>query len=140
MSCFTYETCIDLSTIHFMAFEINLPARLVVWTLRCAGMDTAVYHQRSMDVDTKKAPIPFEVFLPYFLADPPIDICITKKQDGRIVRLKISAPDSQIEGQIQKYMERYSVENDGEAVADCERKALWKQICALLQSAGMSYH
>ena len=122
-----------------MPFEINLPSRLDVCTLRCAGMETDAYQDRSMDVIIRDAPVPFEVKLPYFLSDPPGSVSVTMLENGKAVRLRIAAPSAAIERRIRKYMERYSVENDGQAVAEREHQSLWKQINAILRHERMSY-
>ncbi|HEV2294171.1 MAG TPA: HEAT repeat domain-containing protein [Tepidisphaeraceae bacterium] len=122
-----------------MAFEINLPHRIDVCLLRYAGMETDAYHHRSMDVIIKQTPVPFEVQLPYFLTDPPAKISVIMLENGKFVRLRIAAPDAAIERRIRKYLERYSAENDGEAVMDREHKEVWKRINTILKRHGMSY-
>ena len=122
-----------------MAFEISLPSRLDVCTLRCAGMETDAYHERYMDVIIKDSPVPFTVELPYFLSGDGVNISVTMIEKGKNVRLRIAAPEKSIERKIQQYMQRYSAENDGQAVADREHAALWKQIKAILAREGLTY-
>jgi hypothetical protein len=44
-----------------MPFEVNLPSRLDVCTLRCARMEVDANQDRSMDLIIRDATAPFEV-------------------------------------------------------------------------------
>jgi hypothetical protein len=122
-----------------MAFEINLPRRIDTCLLRLAGMETDVYHDRSMDVMIKNAPVPFAVKLPYFFSDPPENVSVTMLDNAGVVRLRIAVADAAVERKIRKCLGRYSAENDGEAVMDREHEQTWRRINAILDRNGMSY-
>lgn len=121
-----------------MAFEINLPQRLDVYLLRCAGLHTGDYHDRMMDVVINRAKIPFEVRLAYFLSDPPATVTVVRLSSARDARLRITAPTAKIERDLRGYLERYSTENGGEAVAEREHAALWNEIESILAREQLS--
>jgi hypothetical protein len=121
-----------------MPFEISLPKRLDVYALRYAGLEPDAYFRRSEAAITDNAEGPFEVRLPYFLGDALPEVSVTLLEIGKVVRLRVAAPDPATERAIRKRMARYSVENGGEAVLDREHKAVWKQINAILKREGMT--
>jgi hypothetical protein len=121
-----------------MAFDINLPRRINVAALRWAGMQIDAYYQRWTDAITKETSLPLEVQLPYSLSDPPVNISVTVLQVGDVVRLRVAAPDVAVEQDIREYLERYSAENDGAAVARRESEAVSAQINAILNREGLS--
>jgi hypothetical protein len=107
--------------------------------LRCAGLQTDAFHERAMDVIIKKAPPAFELELPCFLVDPAAMVHVAMLEDPKVARLRVSAADQPIEQKIRTFMERYSAGNDGEALLDREREALWSRIKSILARHGMTY-
>src|SRR4051812_26093603 len=83
-----------------MPFEIRLPRRIDVYTLRCAGMETDEYFRRSEAADDDDDALPFDVRLPYFLADPPATVNVTVLEVGKVVRLRVAGPDARTERKI----------------------------------------
>jgi hypothetical protein len=122
-----------------MPFEINLPARLDACLLRTAGMEVDAYQHQSWQVLYRKASLPLELRLPYFLSDPPATVTVTMLTYENPIRLRIAGPSPAIERKIRAYLERYSAENDGEAVMNREHAALWKQINSILERDGLTY-
>lgn len=121
-----------------MAFEISLPRSIHAGLLRWAGMVVDAYIERYMRTSIEGEPLPFEVELPFILSERPLNITVTMLHMGEVVRLRLAAPDSLIEQNIREYLERFSSENDGQAVVDRESKALWARIDAALAPAGLS--
>jgi len=65
-------------------------------------------------------------------------VSVTVLDLGKVVRLRVSADHKATERAIRQRMERYSVENGGEATLDRERDAVWKRINAILERDGLT--
>jgi len=86
-----------------------------------------------------KLTFPVELVCPYLYSDPPTDVRVTIDGLQHPMHLTLSVADARIGKQIQKQLERYSYEKNGDALAEREHKAIWKQIKAILAKDKISY-
>jgi hypothetical protein len=127
-----------------MRFQINLPPRLDVWALRAAGVEVEGLSNLSMKVIEGKARLPATVKGQYHPSKPPQEVSVTVFDFGNGRRtspaqMQIEIADEKIGRAVRKTLERYCFENDGDAVADREHKALWAEIEKILKRDKLSY-
>lgn len=146
-----------------MRWEVNLPARMDIFALRLAGLDSDEVLRLRFRVLERKATLPAEVSCPYLFSDRPVTVRVIVftfgaparvdtrvNPDGTISSSGILSPgvatryafdvdDEEVGGRIRERLQCYSVENDGQAVSDREHRALWTRIEAILKLDGASY-
>lgn len=120
-----------------MAFEINLPRQMGAYALRRAGLETDAYmeawHLQFTSDDGGAAALPIVLRLPYFLSERPRKVAVTVAQFDPVVRLRVAASGASVERKLRKALQRYSAENDGEAVLGRERRDVYERIDAALR-------
>jgi hypothetical protein len=120
-----------------MRFEVKLPQRLGIWALRRAGLDTSTYSQRWFDVIDGKASYPIEISCPYISSEKPINIRLTVfVHHHPLFHVAVEVDDDIIGGKIQEQIVRYSIDNDGEAIAEQEHRLLFAKIDDILKRDG----
>lgn len=122
-----------------MQFEVKLPGRLAGWALRTAGTEAFTYYQREMDVLLEGASLPFNVSCPYFSLDKLVPVRITALALSPDAHLRIEVDDGVIGNRIREHLVRYSVENNGLAVLDRERKAILEKVDNTLKLYGLTH-
>src|SRR5687768_1968341 len=125
-----------------MQFKVNVPPRLDVWLLRTAGLEVDDYLEITCDSEyiLGEMPPPTSLALPYYLSKKPVAVRVSLLSRTRQkTSLRIEVDDPKIGKTIRDYLTRYSVENDGERLADREDKELWKKINTALATGKASY-
>ncbi len=121
-----------------MRFEVTLPAKLEFWALHRAGVDSRESLDRHMDLFLKNEPLVWEVASRYFLSDDPLEVRIRRTPEGCDAHLVFDIDSEQTGSQIRDFVDRYSVENDGEAVFWQEHERLFAHIREALDREGVS--
>jgi len=134
-----------------MQLEAKLPAGIAIWALRRASLDTEALCQLSLDrYEKKTASFPATVQSRYLHLDKTIPVSITVfgfgvreridrslDENGKIVikrgtepkiptHVRIEIADDDVGQEILQFLDRYSLENDGEGI-------FWRDHCALYE-------
>jgi hypothetical protein len=146
-----------------MRFEIKLPPRLNVWALRAAGVEIDGLSDLSLKVIEGKEKLPATVKGQYHLSNPRVDVLVTvltfgpagkldvsrdskgiiivksKPVPGAGTQMQIQIDDERIGNAIRATLQKYSLENNGEAISEQEHDALWVEIEKILKREKVSY-
>lgn len=120
-----------------MRFEVEL-ACAAAWVLRAAGLNSDQYqaaYRKSRDVG-QPSYVPFTAQVEYLLADRPVEVSIACLRQEP-AHLLVESPDDSIGKSIQDVMQRYSVENDGEAVAQAEFRSYGESLRSIFLPGGL---
>src|SRR6476620_8774104 len=108
-----------------MRIEARLPDRPALWELRAAGVEVEDLFDFWYDVDIKgRRKLPAELPGEYFRAEPPVPVRVKVLAFKPHTHLQIDVADAAIGRKIKTALDHYSVENDGQAVAELEHKQL----------------
>jgi hypothetical protein len=123
-----------------MRFEVSLPNTPGSWQLRAAGVEVPKLFDFWYDVTIKRRrQVPAELAGEYFWAEPPLGVSVTILKFDKHTQLAVDVADGAVGNKIRERLEHYSVENDGDAVAEREHKQLWSAIEKILQRDKLSY-
>jgi hypothetical protein len=118
-----------------MRFEAKLHYRVGIGTLRSAGIDTTPYSRKCWANQEKI--FPMEISCPYIFSEKPVNIRLTVLVDHYpLFHAAIEVDDETIGGKIQERVIRYSIENNGQTLAEQEHKLLFAKIDEILKRDG----
>jgi hypothetical protein len=124
-----------------MRFECELPDSPAMWALRSAGIDADglfdLWH--GTFTHRKKTTLPAIVNGEYFRSDPPRKVRLKVLAFDPHTHIGIDVASPSAARHIRRVLRRYSVQNNGQAVAQREHRALWKQINTILARDRLTY-
>ena len=123
-----------------MKFDVRLPDSPAVWMIRAAG----IHSGRLADVwndlaGFDRSQLPARFTGEYFRTENPVKVEVTVFAFEPHAHIQVETPSQHIGRKIREKLARYSVEQQGEDVAEQEHRELWAAIDQILQRDDLSY-
>lgn len=123
-----------------MKFDVRLPDSPAVWMIRAAG----IHADRLADVwndlaSFDRGRLPAKFSGEYFRTENPVKVELTVLAFEPHAHIQVETASQHIGRKIREKLARYSVEMQGEDVAEREHRELWGRIDDILGRDGLSY-